>query len=421
MATVRPLSGLRFVNGDISALVAPPYDVISEVQRQDLASRSPHNMVHLTLPQSEDNDRSKFVKYAKSAALVQDWLGSGVLGAESVPTFYRYTQTFTTPTGESFTRVAVMSLIRVQPYEDGVVLPHEQTFPKHKEDRLRLLEATRSHLECIYGLYEDPGSAIHEAVKSMPTQPLASVTCDDGVEHVLEGIQDPAAVEHFTQLMADRKVWIADGHHRYETALAFRQSFPPSDSLIPEDFMLMALSSMEDPGLVLLPTHRILKRAPEDLLAKLEGGPWTMSPCPNTELIARMAAEEAAGRRAFGIALPGGDGRLLVIPDLNAVVSGQDGDSSAALRSLDVTILHDVIFAERLGLTGLDFFGYTRDPLEAIESVEKGAPASFLMNPPTVHDMRVIANGGEKMPQKSTYYYPKILSGLVMWRLADFS
>lgn len=421
MATIRPFTGLRYVNEDISALVAPPYDVISESEREELAGRSPHNMVHVTLPQSEENDRSKFVKYAKSSALVQDWLSSSVLAPEAVPTYYRYRQNFTTPTGETFSRVAVMSLIRVQPYADGVVLPHEQTFPKHKEDRLRLLEATRSHLECIYGLYEDPESSIHNEVSAMPATPLAHVTTDDGVEHILEGIQAPEAVERFTQLIDDRKVWIADGHHRYETALSFRQMQPESSDLIPEDFMMMALSSMEDPGLVLLPTHRILKRAPDDILARLEGGPWTLTACPNAELIQKMEAEEARGNRAFGIALPGGEGRLLVIADLQGLIQNHPGEGSEALRSLDVTILHDVLFAERLGLTGLDFFGYTRDPQEALDAVTNGAPASFLMNPPTVHDMRVIANGGEKMPQKSTYYYPKILSGLVMWRLADFA
>ncbi len=420
MATIRAFRGARYSEKDISALVAPPYDVISPSERDEFAAQSPHNIVFLTLPEQNADDRSKFVKYAKSASRLEDWIRTGAMKIEDVPTFYRLTQTFKTPYGDEFTRTALIATIKVEPYENGVVLPHEQTFPKHKEDRLRILEATKSHLECIFGLFEDPDKSVFAKINAATTVPFSDVTTDDGVRHVVEGIQDSATISLLEKAFATKKVWIADGHHRYETALTFRQMQEPGGEIIAEDFMMMALSSMEDPGLVLLPTHRILKRFEGDLKDRLKADYWVQEDCGNDGLMARIEAIQAEGQRAFGVALPGGNGFVLRIPDLDQVLKQITTPGSKELNSLDVTILHQIIFEKHLGLTGLDFFGYTRDPQEAIDAVSKDSPGAFLMNPPTVNDMSVIANGGEKMPQKSTYYYPKILSGLVLWRLKDF-
>src|SRR5436305_1609381 len=158
MAQIRPFEGLRYTPsaGSLTDLVAPPYDVLSQEERDDYASENPHNIVHLTLPEAREDDRSKFVKYGRSAAALAEWRREAALQKEGKPTFYRYKQTFTLPAGDSeITRTALIALLKIEPYDKGVVLPHEQTFPKHKEDRLRLLEATRTHLECIFGLFED--------------------------------------------------------------------------------------------------------------------------------------------------------------------------------------------------------------------------------------------------------------------------
>lgn len=425
MAKIRPFHGLRYSAkaGDLHRLVAPPYDVISSSERDQLAAQSPHNVVALTLPEQNDDDRSKFVKYARSASRLQEWRQTGFIAAESEPAFYRYRQTFTVP-GDSqvHERVALITLIKVEPYENGVVLPHEQTFPKHKEDRLRILEATRSHLECIYGLFEDDTKQIFSEITAAPATGVADVTTPDGVRHIIEVITDQSTIESIQAHIAPKRVWIADGHHRYETALAFRQSIGGGSQEIAEDYMMMALSSIADPGLLLLPTHRILKRCPVDAaeLRQRMASRFNVSDCENSKLIAAIAAIEQSGKHAFGIALPGGNGFVAEVGDLDAMTAQVPGSGSQRLKQLDVTLLHEVIFDQLLGLTGLDFFDYTRDPQEAIDAVENGAPASFLMNPPTVDDMREIAIGGEKMPQKSTYYYPKILSGLVVWALEDF-
>jgi len=428
MATVRPFKGLRYSDsaGRLEDLVAPPYDVLNEAEREAFAAKNPHNVVHLTLPEQLPDDRSKFVKYARSSARLEEWRRDGALSLDERPSFYRYTQTYSIPGQSSdikFTRTSLIVLLRVEPYEKGVVLPHEQTFPKHREDRLRLLEATRSHLECIFGLYEDDDNSVHTLASQAPARLIGElVTPEDGIAQSLEVIDDPDAVSSVVQALADKRLWIADGHHRYETALAFREMQGEQDGLIPEDFMMMAVDSMTDPGLVLLPTHRILKTLPvsaEELRAKMAAH-FDVRDMPNGELMKEIEASNAKGSRAFGVALPFGTGFMARTNHIERITAQIDGPGSDLLKMLDVSVLHGFIFEKLLGLTGLDFFGYTRIEQEAVAAVGQGAPAAFLMNPPTVEDMRLIALGGEKMPQKSTYYYPKLLSGLVVWSLKDF-
>jgi uncharacterized protein (DUF1015 family) len=425
MALIRPFTGLRYgpKAGDIENLVAPPYDVLSQEERDEYAAKSPYNVVHLTLPEQREDDRSKFVKYARSAAHLAEWRREGVLLPEDSPVFYRYSQTFRIPgEQESFTRTALIGLLKTEPYEQGVVLPHEQTFPKHKEDRLRILEATRAHLECIFGLFEDDGGRVFSSIDRAPAATGAELTTEDGVRHRLDLIEDAGACQELSRALEDKKVWIADGHHRYETARAFREQLGERDGLIAEDFMMMAFSSMSDPGLVLLPTHRILAHlpVPEDRFDNLLQNHFNVRKVPNGRLMETIAALNAPDTRAFGISLPSGMGLVATLEEPEDALRLIEGDASRDLKLLDVTILHSVIFERLLGVKGLEAVSYTRDPDEAVQSVSQGADAAFLMNQPTVDDMRRIALGGEKMPQKSTYYYPKILSGLVLWSLADF-
>lgn len=420
MAVLRPFRGLRYSDaaGSLATLVAPPYDVLSPADRDELFNGNEYNVVGLTLPEQNEGDRSKYIKYTRSAARLEQWRANGTLQLEPKPAFYRYRQSFNIPgSSERFDRMSLITTIKVEPYEKGVVLPHEQTFPKHKEDRLRILEATRAHLECIYGLIEDPSSEFYNLVMAAAGEEVANVTTPDGVSHAIDLLTDPDDLAKIEALVNPKKVWIADGHHRYETAVTFRGMQPATESQIPEDFMMMAISSISDPGLVLLPTHRMLKRCPlnsEEMVAKLRSK-FKGQEIANAEIPA--ALEKHTGDEViFGVAFPGGQGYMFTGP--RPTKDGSEAENR--LAGLDVTVLHETIFAECLGLTGHDFFDYTRDPQEALDAVENGAPASFLMNPPSVDDMQVIAQGGEKMPQKSTFYYPKILSGLVLWSLNDF-
>lgn len=425
MAQLRPFRGLRYSSaaGEPATLVAPPYDVLSPEQREEYAAQNPHNAVYITLPESKDDDRTKYVKYMRSASRLAEWRRDGSLELEGQPALYRYTQSFTIPGDpKTHVRTAIVALIKVEGYEKGVVLPHEQTFPKHKEDRLRILEATRAHVECIYGLFEDEGGAVFASIRDAAAQPGFEFKTDDGVGHCFEVIEDEATINAIIEPLRDSKVWIADGHHRYETAVTFRAMQGDKNDLIPEDFMMMALSSISDPGLLILPTHRIVKDIPmtleqmEDACQRF----FTVKRVANMGLLREMNKLSLPDNRVLGVALPGGVGLLLTLDRPKDALAWMEGPGSEELKLLDVSILHNVVFEKVLGLTGHDFFGYTRDPEEALKAVEDGKSASFLMNPPTVDDMRTIALGGEKMPQKSTYYYPKLLSGLVYWSLDDF-
>jgi uncharacterized protein (DUF1015 family) len=424
MPEIRPFRGLRYTAdaGKLDDLVAPPYDVMSSSEREDYASRNPYNIVHLTLPEHQADDRSKFVKYARSAALLAEWRREGLVAPEGQPAFYRYTQGFKGDgIDHQLKRTALITLIKVEPYEKGIVLPHEQTFPKHKEDRLRILEATRSHLECIFGLYEDPNGKIDSAVKSAEVGGVVEVRNEIGSSHKLEPIVDKETINALKQVLTDRKVWIADGHHRYETALTFRQMLGDKPGPVAEDYMMMALTSMSDPGLILLPTHRIvhgLTMQPEDLKERL-AGQFHIEEVHSTRLWPALDSAHKQGKRAFGIAMEGGHGFVLNPIDFDRLAK-MEGAGSESLRSLDVSVLHKVILEQLLGVTNPDSIAYTRDPREAERAANQGGTISFLMNPPSVEDMRTIALGGEKMPQKSTYYFPKILSGLVLWSLGDF-
>jgi uncharacterized protein (DUF1015 family) len=424
MAVVRPFRGLRYTTeaGPIERLVAPPYDVLTPAERDEFAVRSPYNIVHLTLPEEKADDRSKFIKYARGAALMAEWRRAGVLAAEARPVIYRYTQSFhLTHSPAHYTRTSIIVLLRTEPYENGVVLPHERTFPKHKEDRLRILEATRAHLEEIFGLFEDPDAAIHSLIAAAPVGPAVTVSAE-GVQQIFEPIEDPDAAQAIVDRLADRKVWIADGHHRYETALAFRQALGPRDGEVAEDFMPISLCSMSDPGLILLPTHRIVSRLPipVDVALTRLAERFDITETHSSRLEERMSNGRKDGLRVLAMALEGGRGYLLVPKDEATLLDGLPGDDSDRLRRLDVSVLHSLILERLLGLTGLEQISYTRDVSVALQSVETGAHAAFLMNPPSVEDMRLIALGGERMPQKSTFYYPKVLSGLVMWSLNDF-
>ena len=426
MPVIRPFQGLRYSveAGPLGNLTAPPYDVLDDVERASYGARSPHNIVHLTLPESREDDRSKYVKYARSAALLAEWRRDGTFLLEPKPAIYRYEQRFTLPHfPEGLVRTSIIALLKTEPYEKGIVLPHEQTFPKHKEDRLRILEATRAHLECIFGLFEDPNGHIHETIVKAPVEGAVETTSGDAVFQKLEPITDAETCNHLMGLLADKKVWIADGHHRYETACTFREGLGEKDHPIAEDFMMMAFSSMSDPGLVLLPTHRVLTDipVPRDVMFQRLEQYFRLKETHNTRLMESIEADARSGRVAFGLAFEGGDGYVLEAKDPEAIYNLVPGDGSQDLKRLDVTVLHSVIFEQMLELKGLDSIKYTRDHHQAVTWVNEGAKAAFLMNPPTVDDMRRIALGGEKMPQKSTYYFPKILSGLVLWSLNDFN
>ncbi|MFN4033224.1 MAG: DUF1015 domain-containing protein [Fimbriimonadales bacterium] len=404
MATIRAFRATRFARL-IPEVIAPPYDVIDEPLRAELSARNAYNIVHLTLPAGEEE------RYNRAAQTFQHWLADGVLREDSTPAIYRYTQRFHDPlTNTQRTRTGYFVLLHTEPYEKGVVLPHEHTFPGVKEDRFRLLQATRAHLETIFGLFEDT-PAFHEAIADCLWEPIAQVEGDDlpeGNFHKLERITNPVEVARIERVFEGARVWIADGHHRYETALRFGQTYGAEGA--PERFLPILLVPMNDPGLVILPTHRILGEtppgAPSEWQARLQDA-FELTPVSHETIVEQMARSDG---EAIGFVWSGG--AWLIRPKAYPPVEGLPD----ALIRLDSWVLHERVMPT-LGYAEPSKT-YTRSATEAIDAVRSGkASAAFLLNPPPLRALQQIASAGGKMPHKSTYFHPKVLSGLILWQV----
>ncbi|MCS6829810.1 MAG: DUF1015 domain-containing protein [bacterium] len=413
MARIAPFRGVRYTLPDVRLCVAPPYDVITPPEREQLR-QFPYNITHLTLPES----------YDLAAQLWQRWQNEGVLQAELSPVMYLLEQHFAHPTtGERRQRLALVCLMALEEYDAGVVLPHENTQARAKEDRLRLLRATGANLEPIYGLVE--GGLLPALEELAHTASIVTeVEYPDGW-HRLRRIEDTAAIERLSALVASARVWIADGHHRYETCLQYRRERRAAEGvpaeLQPYDWLMVALTSLEDPGIVILPTHRVIPQASEQALRRLPQylAQWfEVHPATPQESVASLRA--GASRRGFAVVMQGGRALTAWLKEGISPETLVSGEHSATYRRLDVNLLQALVLEPLFGITQhhlerAEGIRYTRDEAEAIEWVMQGkASVAFLLNPPTVQEVREVALAGEKMPPKSTYFYPKLLSGLVM-------
>lgn len=413
MAEVRGFRGVRYrleAPDEAGPLTCPPYDVISPEQAAALREAHPHNFVRLELPDPGPAETESDNRYTRAAALYREWLARGVLQREQEPALYVYGQRYRVE-GREQERLGLVGALKVEPYEAGVVLPHEQTFPKHKEDRFRLLSAARAQFSPIFGLYSAPGVAVRPRLEQETVAPPAAVARDrEGVEHRLWPVANPEFAAWASRLFAERTVYIADGHHRYETALRYaetRRREDPSAPLSWFDQVMIFLVEMSDPGLVLLPTHRLLK-----------------GPLPSGEVLAerlapafqvrRVSPEQAAdvGHHQLGLVHSDGSAFVLTLSDPRRMEQAAP-ERSAAWRDLDVAILHRLVMGELLGLP--DEASYTRDAREAVRRTLSGEfAAAFLMPPPQVAELEAVVAAGEKMPQKSTFFWPKAISGLVV-------
>jgi len=432
MVLVRPVRGLRYDlsrAGDAGLLLAPPYDVVDAAGRARIAARSPFNCIHVILPEGEGD-----AKYEEGARQFAALRADGLIH-DAEPGFYVYHQTFTSE-GQQYTRKGFIGLIELTRFGAGPVLPHERTLAGPKADRLKLMRACMAHLELVFGMFSDPGRAWEGAVGELG-RPVLDADFD-GAHHTLYRVHDPAATAALARVLADKQIYIADGHHRYETMCSFRDELaaarPGSEAA---RFGLIYLSNLDDPGLVVLPTHRLVHSVAKfELAATLAAlRPFftiTELSLPDTaaELRARLAAEAHAGA-AFGLALPGARALhlLRLRPDFDPQAAGL-GHLHAALQRLDVALLHELVLERGLGITreaqsqntNLRYYKSTDEAL-AVARGERGDAADVqlvcFMNPTPVADVRAVCDSGEVMPQKSTFFYPKIPTGLVFHDLRD--
>jgi uncharacterized protein (DUF1015 family) len=414
MADVQPLRALHYdlgKAGPLDRLSAPPYDVIDAPMRAELASRSPHNVVAVDLPEGDD-------PYEHAAALWEEWQRSGIVVRDPEPALWALTQTYRTPDGASRVRSGFFCRVRISPYGPGLVRPHERTHPAAKEDRLRLMRATKANLSPIFALYADPdGQAWSSLAPAMRAEPWGEVTDGDGTTHRLWRVADARVIERVQQALEDRELLIADGHHRYETARTYADEVGGEGE---HRYVLMCLVSLSDPGLTILPTHRLVRGLDADhreRLARLIERDFRVSEVAPDEL--RPAAVGTDDLPVYGY-LEGDNGRALHLELTSAEAAERAlADHSAPYRRLDTAVLEKLVLEEALGLSGEDIshgrgLGYASNLEETLSLIKKKEyDVAFLLRPTPVEQVRAVADAGETMPPKSTYFYPKLLSGLL--------
>lgn len=420
MATLIPIKGWRYNSriGDLAAVIAPPYDVIDAAAQQAFYARHEYNIIRLECGMTYPGDDARNNRYTRAAATFNEWRRKGVLTRDDTPALYFYEQIFSLA-GEERRRCGFFCGLKLEPY-GSTIFPHEETLSAPKNDRLALLRACQANFSPIFALYADPEAVVSQLF-SRNEEPTYDFVCDQGQRHRLWVVRDANVISAICKFFIGKPIYIADGHHRFETALQYaseRRAVECPAGPAAYDFILALLVNVYDPGLVILPTHRLVKVPPsfalDPFLARLSEY-FTVAEIPREKV---TAPEGKYGfglytreRRAFHLKLREGldPGELLAVR------------ASVAWKRLAVAVLHVLIIDRCLGIGTADAASgtrvtYTHDPAAACQLVEEGAwDLAFFLNPPQVTEMVAVAESGDRMPQKSTYFYPKVPTGLVIY------
>jgi uncharacterized protein (DUF1015 family) len=443
MAEIRPFRGIRYNQeaiGDLSLAVAPIYDVIDDAARDVFYNKHPYNVIRLILNRPKKNDKDADQPYVRAGEFLDRWLAQRILIQDPVPAMYLYRQRYLFES-EYKECTGLVARVRVVDFSEGVVLPHEDIMVKPLEDRMKLLEHTRTNLSTVYTLYSDPAEKLKDPILAETERfPLAQFQTADGVAHDVWGVTEEKFTKKMVKFFEGRPLYIADGHHRYQTALEYSRSLRDSGEITddddPRNFLMMMIVEMENPGLSVLPVHRVVLKPEirvEEMLKALEKW-FDVAPVEVPRgarsgqvyhVLKQLSAAGASGH-VYGLFLK--DGRFMLLswkPGLG-VEKEVAGDYSQAYKSLDVTVLHKVVIEKVLGIApdresverNLTF---AKDPMEAVRLVDSGAASlAIFINATPVEQVRRVADYGEKMPQKSTYFYPKPYSGVVMNRITEW-
>jgi uncharacterized protein (DUF1015 family) len=431
MAEIVPFKALRYDPHQVRLedVVTQPYDKITPEMQSRYYDLSPHNLVRIILGKRFETDNATFNVYSRAAEYLHDWRAGGILKQDPEPSLYFYSQTFTIPGSRDLAeRRGFISLTRLHDYSDNVVFRHELTHSGPRADRLELLRQTKAHFGQIFVLYSDPQAEIEQLLEN-EEEPDISVLDEYEVLHRVWRVYDAGIIQTMQQLMRDKKLLIADGHHRYETALAYRDECRAKagtqDPSAPHEFVMMTFIRMESRGLVILPTHRIVHGLPDfDRERMLEGARRFFDVRRidlRTESRSATTLLEEAGQDGTAFVAVTRQGPYLMRAKKRAIQDALRA-LSARQRELDVVQLHKVMLERVLGISeeairNQAHVKYERDAFEAISWVRQGANVAFLMNPARIEQVRAIAFAGEVLPQKSTDFYPKLLSGLTIYAL----
>jgi len=448
MASIHPFRALRYDPERVtpSDVVTQPYDKITPQSQERYYAASPYNLVRLILGKREPGDNDQNNVYTRASAFFRDWRRQGIFLQDAQPSIYVYSQTFTVPgTKSEVERRGFIALGRIEDYAAGVVFRHEQTLAKPKADRLQLLQITRSHFGQIFMLYNDSGEV--DALLAQDSAPTTEVTDEFGVRHRMWRVSDPSLVELVRGKMRDKKLIIADGHHRYETALNYRNERRAAEpqrvgaprergstatmlrtletEAPPYDLVMMTFVNMNSPGLVILPTHRVVSGlpsfSPTEFASAARAYFNVEEVDPSVDATRATAILREAGH--VGAAILAATSSQVFLLHTQKAPASMFPNLSIRQQALDVVQLHKVLLEGVLKLSEESIreqqnLSYVRDAAEALSAVRAGgANVAFLMNPCRISQVRDIAFAGEVLPQKSTDFYPKLLSGLTIYAL----
>lgn len=439
LAEIRPFRSLRYQVGlvdDLGKVISPPYDVISPEEQRALHARSPYNVVRLEYGQQRPEDGDDDNRYTRAAATLARWLGTGVLAPDEHPSLYIYDQEFEHD-GKRYRRRCLLTRVRLEEWVQGTIRPHEHTLAQPKRDRLSLLRACRANSSPVLALYGDPDGAIARTLEQAVADAGPVAVAEQGSErHTLWAITDPGTQDRLQERFAPLKLYIADGHHRYETALSYRDERRAAAASWtgeePENFVLLGLTAAEDPGLLVLPIHR-LAHLPEgdDVVLERLGRYLTVEELPQplddeatAQRLLALMAERGKSATAFGLCLSGKKRPyLLTIEDAETMVQRLCPECPAEWRNLDVAVLHFAVLGMilRIDPEPIEEGGSVTtiaDARQACKEARAGRySAAFLLNPTRLDQILSLADAGRRMPRKSTMFHPKLATGLVINRL----
>jgi len=437
MAEIRPFRMVHYARefeGELDRLITPPYDVISPEEQESFYQAHPLNIIRLVLGKQYHDDSNGNNRYTRAASILGQWLERGVLVREETPGFMIYQMEFERAEGGRAIIDGIVALVKVDDYGQGKVLPHEKTYKGPKEDQLKLISACRANLTPIHALFDDDKNQVTDLYSSLlHRRPIHETLDSDATVHRVWILEDKKTVSRVAGLIKDKSIFIADGHHRYETSRAYKDEITAAGLSFPDqghEYVMMYLTAMNHPGLTILPAHRMVKgRKDFDLNRTLRAlEPYfhieqlcfsNGDPGESAQIMMdRLRSYSEVGGK-FGMVAQGDNClRLLRLKDFQAVDTLMDPDIPSTLRELDVTILREVILGHGLGIQKNDSEGsieYTPLVSEAMNKALKGeVQVSFILNPTRVDQMRAAAELGHKLPHKSTYFYPKLSSGLVL-------
>lgn len=442
MPVIAPFAGLRYdlnAVGSLSDVVAPPYDVIDPQLQDQLYQRHSANVVRVILNRPETGD-DEDAKYGRAADFFRQWQEQGILKRDPQPAFYVYNQSFTYD-GKTILRRGFMARVRLQKFGEGNIYPHEETLPKAKVDRLKLTKACQTNCSQIFGLYPDPENAAQELLEQAAAS-VEPVRATDhlGVEHTMWAITDPAVIAQVTELLHDKPMFVADGHHRYETACNYRDYLIEQQGTLPEDhpanFVMTQLVSMNDPGMIVLPTHRLLhgtERFTSDALIERLSPLFTCRKVGSDLTAGRDCWQEMESENRQGLMalFASGDSQWVMCDATDAAAQEMAriaADHSENWRGLGVSLLHRLVIDQLLGAAGHPKPTYVHQVDEVLDALrgeatlsenESDEPFSLaaLVMPAGLADVEAISLQKERMPAKSTYFFPKLLSGMVFHTL----